>query len=86
MAYELLYHNDLDITALEQYNRAGNKHDKDAEIYKFYINSFYVAITHAIKNIYLFEKKVTHPALQLLQMQENKKEIQIAETKNTKEE
>lgn len=68
------------------YNRATSKHDKDAEIYKFYINSFYVAITRAVQNIYLFEKKVMHPALQLLQLQETKKEIQVAEAKNTKEE
>ena len=69
-----------------QYNRAADKHDKDAEIYKFYINSLYVAITRAIKNIYLFEKKVTHPALQLLQLVETKKDIQVVETKSTREE
>lgn len=69
-----------------QYNRAASKYDKDAEIYKFYINSFYVAITRAIKNIYLFEKQVGHPALQLLQMQETKKEIQVAEIKSSREE
>ncbi len=69
-----------------QYNRASSKHDKDAEIYKFYINSFYVALTRAVQNIYLFEKKVSHPALQLLQMQETKKDIQVAEARNTREE
>jgi hypothetical protein len=52
-----------------QYNRAGDKNDKDAEIYKFYINSFYVAVTRAIKNIYIFERLSNHPALKLLQMQ-----------------
>ncbi len=69
-----------------QYNRAASKHDKDAEIYKFYINSFYVAITRAIRNIYLFEKIVSHPALQLLQMVETKKAIEVVERKSTKEE
>ncbi len=68
------------------YSRAASKHDKDAEIYKFYINSFYVAITRAIKNIYLFEKKINHPALQLLQMQETKKDIQVLEAKSSREE
>jgi len=68
------------------YSRPASKEDKDAEIYKFYINSFYVAITRAIKNIYLFEKKVNHPALQLLQLQETKKDIQVAESKSSKEE
>lgn len=76
---------DLEKTEL-RYNRASSKNDKDAEVYKFYINSFYVAITRAIKNIFLFEKRISHPALQLLQMQENKKEIQVAEIKSTREE
>jgi hypothetical protein len=69
-----------------QYNRASSKHDKDAEIYKFYINSFYVAITRAIKNIYLFEKRTDHPALQLLKLQESRKELQMAESKSSREE
>jgi len=68
------------------YNRAGDKHDKDAEVYKFYINSLYVAITRAVKNIYIFEKQPGHPALQLLQMQENKQEVKVAETKSTTDE
>jgi superfamily I DNA/RNA helicase len=69
-----------------RYNRAGDKHDKDAEIYKFYINSFYVAVTRAIKNIYIFEKLSSHPALRLLQMQETKAEISVKEAKSTREE
>lgn len=68
------------------YSRSANKNDKDAEIYKFYINAFYVAITRSIQNIYLFEKNLQHPAISLLQMQENKKDIQVAEAKSTKEE
>jgi hypothetical protein len=76
---------DLQQEAL-RYNRAGDKSDKDAEIYKFYINSFYVAVTRAIKNIYIFERLSAHPALKLLQMQETKAEISIKETKSTREE
>lgn len=76
---------DLELKELE-YNRATSKHDKDAEIYKFYINSFYVAITRAIKNIYLFEIRINHPVLQLLQLQESKKEIQVTELKSSREE
>ncbi len=68
------------------YNRSANKHDKDAEIYKFYINSYYVAITRSIQNIYLFEKQIQHPALQLLQLNETKKDIEVKEIKSTKEE
>jgi hypothetical protein len=69
-----------------RYNRAGDKQDKDAEIYKFYINSFYVAITRAIKNIYIFEQRFDHPALKLLRMQETQAEIQVGEVKSTREE
>jgi len=69
-----------------RYNRAADKHDKDAEVYKFYVNSFYVAITRAIKNVYIFEKNADHPLLRLLQMQENKTGIQVTEAKSTTEE
>ena len=68
------------------YNRGANKHDKDAEVYKFYINSLYVAITRAIKNVYIFEQLADHPVLKLLQMQENKANIQVSEAKSSKEE
>ncbi|MDR0713936.1 MAG: PhoH family protein, partial [Bacteroidales bacterium] len=69
-----------------RYNRASDKNDKDAEIYKFYINSFYVAVTRAVKNIYIFERLSSHPALKLLQMQETKAEINVKEAKSTREE
>lgn len=52
----------------------------------FYINSFYVAITRAIKNIYIFEQLVEHPVLRLLQMQETKEGIKVSEVKSSKEE
>ncbi|MDO9153426.1 MAG: hypothetical protein Q7U47_06935 [Paludibacter sp.] len=68
------------------YNRSGDKTDKDAEIYKFYINSFYVAITRAVKNIYVFEKMAHHPAMKLLQMQESAEEIKVKESKSTSDE
>ena len=75
---------DLELEEL-QYNRASSKDDKDAEIYKFYINSLYVAITRAVKNIYLFETQVNHPILQLLHLQESKREIQVSESKSSQE-
>jgi hypothetical protein len=68
------------------YSRASSKHDKDAEIYKFYINSFYVAITRAIRNIYLFESRIDHPVLELLQLRETKSDIQVAQVKSSREE
>ncbi len=69
-----------------QYSRPADKNDKDAEIYKFYINSFYVAITRSVKNIYLFEKEVNHAALELLSLKQITKPLQVAEQKSDKHE
>src|SRR6266498_1142253 len=76
---------DLQVDTLH-YARAADKSDKDADIYKFYINSFYVAITRSVKNIYLFEKQVNHPVLELLALRESKKPLQVVEQKSDKHE
>ncbi|HUZ61657.1 MAG TPA: UvrD-helicase domain-containing protein [Hanamia sp.] len=68
------------------YARPADKSNKDAEVYKFFINSFYVAITRSIKNIYLFEKQVNHPALELLSLKEMTKPLEVADQKSGKEE
>ncbi|MFN2288802.1 MAG: ankyrin repeat domain-containing protein [Chromatocurvus sp.] len=61
----------VDPEALEReeltYARAKDKHDKSLEIYKFYINALYVAITRAVRNIHLVEGDHGHPLLKLLQ-------------------
>ncbi len=67
------------------YARSANKSNKDAEIYKFFINSFYVAITRSVKNIYLFEKQVNHAALELLSLRQITKPLQVAEQKSDKQ-
>ncbi len=38
-----------------KFSRAKDKTDKSLEVYKFYINSLYVALTRAIKNLYWIE-------------------------------
>ena len=48
------------------YARPKDKSNKSLEIYKFYINALYVAITRAIKSVYLIEQKINHPLLELL--------------------
>lgn len=58
-----------DLTADElHYSRARDKNDKSLEIYKFYVNALYVALTRAIRNVYLIESDVRHPLLQLLEI------------------
>jgi hypothetical protein len=48
------------------YARAKDKKDKSAEIYKFYINAFYVAVTRAIENLYIVEENINNDFLKLL--------------------
>jgi hypothetical protein len=60
---------DLDGDELD-YRRAKDKTDKSLEIYKFYVNALYVALTRAISQILLIESDTGHPLLQLLALQE----------------
>ncbi len=48
------------------YSRARDKSDKSLEIYKFYVNALYVALTRAIRHVYLVESDCAHPLLRLL--------------------
>jgi hypothetical protein len=47
--------NQEDLQGELKYSRAKDKTDKSLEVYKFYINSLYVAITRAVKNLYWIE-------------------------------
>jgi hypothetical protein len=49
--------------------RARDKSDKSLEIYKFHINALYVAITRAVKNIYLIEADPQQRLFDLLGLQ-----------------
>lgn len=51
-----------------EYRRAKDKADKSLEVYKFYVNALYVALTRAIKNVYLIEADTRHPLLNLLDL------------------
>lgn len=52
-----------------EYRRAKDKTDKSLEIYKFYVNALYVALTRAVKRVILIESDVEHPLLRLLEVQ-----------------
>jgi len=47
--------NKEDLQGELKYSRGKDKTDKSLEVYKFYINSLYVAITRAVKNLYWIE-------------------------------
>jgi len=48
------------------YGRGKDKSDKSLEIYKFFVNALYVAITRAVRRVYLLENDTTHPMARLL--------------------
>lgn len=50
------------------YRRARDKSDKSLEVYKFFVNALYVALTRAIRNLYLIESDTAHPLFGLLQL------------------
>jgi len=58
---------DLAIDTLD-YRRAKDKTDKSLEIYKFFVNALYVALTRAIKNLYVIESDTGHPLFGMLDM------------------
>lgn len=51
-----------------EYRRAKQKSDKSLEVYKFFVNALYVALTRAIKNLYLIESDLHHPLFDLLDL------------------
>ncbi len=50
------------------YRRAKDKADKSLEVYKFFVNALYVALTRATRNIYLIESDTAHPLFRLLDL------------------
>ena len=50
------------------YRRARDKEDKSLEIYKFFVNALYVALTRATRNLYLVESDTRHPLFDLLDL------------------
>lgn len=56
---------DLAADTLE-YRRAKDKSDKSMEVYKFFINALYMALTRAIEHVYLVESDTAHPLFGLL--------------------
>lgn len=60
------------------YARGKDKTDKSLEAYKFFINSLYVAITRAVKNLYIIEQDTGHKLLQLLDLGQEREKLDLA--------
>jgi hypothetical protein len=50
------------------YGRAKDKSDKSLEMYKFYVNALYVAMTRAVQSLTIAESDTSHPLLELLDL------------------
>ncbi len=51
------------------YYRAKDKGDKSLELYKFYVNALYVAMTRAVQSLTIVESDIGHPIFALLGLQ-----------------
>ncbi len=69
-----------------RYARAKDKTDKSLDAYKFYINSLYVAVTRAVRNLYILESTQKHPLLELLGLVNLRGYLEMAEQKSSIEE
>jgi hypothetical protein len=65
------------------YSRAKDKSDKSLEVYKFYVNSLYVAITRAVKNLYVVEKAKKHDLLELLGLTDFRQNVLMKDQAST---
>ncbi|MBL7113188.1 MAG: UvrD-helicase domain-containing protein [Bacteroidales bacterium] len=61
------------------YSRSRDKSDKSLDAYKFYSNSLYVAITRAVKNVYIVEQTRGHKLIHLLGISEEARETVFKE-------
>ena len=75
---------DLQTEALA-YRRAKDKTDKSLEVYKFYVNALYVALTRAIRNLYLIESDLQHPLLRLLDVRDGAGDVRVVATASSPE-
>ncbi|MEN9445041.1 MAG: hypothetical protein RIS47_1932 [Bacteroidota bacterium] len=77
---------EADLESELRYARARDKTDKDLEVYKFFINSLYVAFTRAVKNLIVIESRQNHRIFELLKLKERKENLTIqAEQSNNDE-
>lgn len=78
--------NEEDLEGEIQYMRASDKTDKSLDVYKFFINSLYVAVTRAVQRLYIVEGDTQHPLLQKLGMSNALEQVLVKTEQSTKEE
>ncbi len=69
-----------------EYRRARDKSDKSLEVYKFFINSLYVAVTRAVERLYLIESDTNHPLIGMLGVRNARENVTVDVKQSTIEE
>ncbi len=69
-----------------KYSRNRDKTDKSLEIYKFFINSMYVAVTRSIENLYWIEHDSCHAVFRLLNLQSTQDNLKISASSSSSDE
>jgi hypothetical protein len=67
------------------YRRAKDKHDRSLELWKFYVNALYVAITRAVERVFLIESDHAHPLLQLLEIRADGAQVKVHAAASSRE-
>jgi hypothetical protein len=74
-----------DLEGPPTYRRAPDKEDKSLEVYKFFTNALYVAVTRAVEEVVWLEEDPQHPFLRLLGLEPGK-ELEVAARASSREE
>lgn len=75
-----------DLETAPAYMRASDKKDKSHEVYKFFINSLYVAVTRAVRNLYLIESDTDHPMIRMLGVKNAQDTVAVVVNQSSMEE
>jgi len=63
-----------------EYRRPRDKSDKSLEVYKFFVNALYVALTRAVKNLYIIESDTAHPLFGLLNLTTGDAQVEVKQS------
>jgi hypothetical protein len=75
-----------DLEGEPKYARAADKRDKSLETYKFFVNALYVAMTRAVRRLYVVEADIGHPLLRLIGLSQAREQVDLAtQTSNVEE-
>jgi len=66
------------------YRRARDKLDRSLELWKFYVNALYVAMTRAVEQLFVIESDSGHPLLQLLDIHDSGAAVEVQAKESTR--